>query len=77
MKEYIVKTDEEELYYNSFDYYELIHCKECACYTPFYSNDGTPYPFGFCGRHPHKLSVYDSDYCSFMVRKKEAENEHE
>lgn len=28
LKEYIVISEEDELFYNSFDYHELIHCED-------------------------------------------------
>lgn len=62
MKEYIVLTDEEELYYNSFDYRELIRCKDCKYFTD-------------CGciRMEGMVICKEDDYCSKAEKEEDPE----
>ena len=61
MKEYIVMTDEEELYYNSFDYKEFIRCEDCIHHHG-YSCDRL---YGL----QDAFTLQDDDYCSRAERK--------
>lgn len=78
MKEYIVITDEEELYYNSFDYHELIHCKDCKY---FHKDLGCvcvsgmvfPKEDSFCSKAERKRKEFSEGF--FNKRRKEAESE--
>lgn len=72
MKEYIVLTDEEELYYNSFNYHELIHCMDCRFYEKIIA------VCNFVGQHEgickHPQGCVDTDswgYCHYALRKED------
>ena len=79
MKEYIVLTEEDGLYYNGFDYHELIHCEDCRFYFAAIpgscSGAVAGKHAGIC-RHPQGCIATDPwGYCHYALRKEDAPGE--